>query len=247
MRTCPWRRPIPTWVWPPRVTVEVTRAVAALEAAGAVLVATATAASLDGAEGSEASAALELVRRYVPAARLVRGSSTVGTLASPGERLAIGYAALAGDSFGPAQPQLVPAERRREFEAATAALGPQWREELAVVGAATPHMNGRSRRALGPWPPYEALDEQRLPFALWERQLLDLRVALVAALGRAGLPGEVGRDVMKRLLLDLPTELSVETAHDWRAFLRWVEGLDDASLDTKVRQCLESGLYSLQL
>ena len=63
------------------------------------------------------------------------------------------------------------------------------------AGAPTPRIDGRADRWVGRWPAYEAVESEGVVEALIERELIDLRLALIHYLGEHGLPGEIGADV----------------------------------------------------
>jgi len=186
-------------------------------------------------------AALAFVGLRVPLARLDDGGALVG----PAERLAVGLAALAGDAFGPAQPDLVDQDLRSRFAGLTAKL-PGWRRRLDALGIATGPMDGHRVPSLRTWPPHEALETNRDPEALWTRELVDMHAAVVTYLGRNQLAGEVGEDLMQALIGASAAEVRPTGKYDWKAFVQWVNTIDDSSLDERMRTCLKEGKYLLQ-
>lgn len=225
-----------------RVTPQLSRLVSVLVEAGAELTERAI-TELDSGGGPS----LEAVAARVPFARLERHAASPETAAglSPSERLLIGLGVAAGDDWGAAQPELLSDQTRQALERSTDSLGPEWRRQFDLVGASTPAMNGRGRRQLAAWPPYEALDKQLTDSALQQRELLDLRVVLITAMGRERLPGLVGADLYRGLLTRAAEELRLESIHDWQSFVRWVNRLNESDFQSLFRECLEQGLYSL--
>jgi hypothetical protein len=192
-----------------------------------------------------------ILRRVVPTTRLERawmgrsGGADPRSWISPAERLRIGLEAAGGGRDGRGRSSRV-AAAIAAFERARAPLGPDWSAQLEVVGAPSVTIDGRGDRRLGWWPSYEALQDEGPIELLHERELLDLRVTVVDYLGRRSLPGEVGGDVMRRLVSRLPSELELHGPRDWIGFLRWLVALDDDSLDERMRKCLKDGLYVAQ-
>ena len=82
--------------------------------------------------------------------------------------------------------------------------------------------------------------------ALSERELLDLKLAVVGYAGRHGMPARVGRDLLTLLLGDAARRPRLESAADWEGHIRWINAdLNDAAFGKKLRQCIEAGYYSL--
>lgn len=243
LRDKAWHEDLLTTPWH-RAPPQLSRLVALLVDAGGEAADAAVESLRQGGAGDP----VEFVATRIPRARLAAFAHApeVEPGVSPSERLLLGLALLAGDDPGPPRGDLVAPPVGQRFDELKAELGPDWRRQLDVVAAATPGMNGRSRRWVGHWPPYEALDRQNVYYALWERELLDLRVWLFAHLGRHGLPGEMGADILRMLLSDLAADLKLESLRDWHSHLRWVNGRDAAYFEEKVRTCLASGLYSLR-
>ncbi len=184
------------------------------------------------------------VVRRIPAARLEAEYAARGPVSrcSPSERLALGLAALEGDGFG----DRVPLDQATiaEWNQVRGALGAGWKDRLDAAGASTPALNGRARRFVGTWPPYELLEHEKLLQGLVERQLLDVRLRLVEFLGKRQLPGEVGRD------LALPLQrragdLRLLSHRDWEGHIAWINQLSDGDLDEMLRGLLEAGLYTV--
>ena len=188
-------------------------------------------------------AAAEFVGRRVPIRRLERYRAGEATI-SISECFSIGLALSVGDAYGPARPDLLePALRERLTELSG---GDDPRPRLHRIGGATPALNGRGRRWVGSWPPYESVQNEAGLQPVIERELADLRLAVVAYLGRRGFPGEVGADLMLAVLEEMPRELKIETGRDWSGFVDWTDGMDDDYFDGRMRRCLARGLYRLQ-
>jgi hypothetical protein len=191
---------------------------------------------------------LDFLGARVPHARVereVRSRSPVSLL-STSEYLMVGLAAHDGDEYGPRdQLELEPAIRR-SFEEARGRLGGEWHERLALAGGVTPSLNGRSQPWVGTWPPYEAVETERQMAALFERQMLDLKLVIIDYLGRNRLPGVVGQDLMAMVLPKATSRPALEGVRDWEGYLRWLNLLDDDYLDDKLRQCMRQGLYTVK-
>jgi hypothetical protein len=140
---------------------------------------------------------------------------------------------------------LIPKSRSSEFHHVCSELGPDWMVKLNLAGAATPDLNGKAYRWVGAWAPYEAVEREQHTLALFERELLDLRISLLAYMGQHGLSGEVGADLMPFLLSGAGSEMRLENDRDWEGHLRWVNQLDGDYFDEKLRQCFSVGLYSV--
>jgi hypothetical protein len=187
---------------------------------------------------------LELATTVVPRARLEHSARRTPTLISPGEAWMVGVAALERPDSDPALAGAGEAlDRARR---ALDALGPDWRVRLKPVGPATPALNGSAASALGWWPPYEAIDADGRNQALIERELVDLHLSIVGYLGRHGLPGFVGSDLMRRTMEDLVSTVELGHERDWQAILLALRGLDDRYFEARMRECLRQGLYRLR-
>lgn len=227
--TTPWQRLGP----------EVTGTIAATIAAGDLIVARAVAELPTGGPHLVLAAARVPYARLESEAARPAGSPSRVSLA---ERLGLGL------DFVAEQPQpavALSAELRRELDQRIASLGPGWRGRLYAASTATPHVNGRTRRWIGSWPSYETLERERLPTALLERQALDLKLAVVRYLGAKGLPGDVGADLLARLLRRIDLLSEAET-RGWETALAWTNQLGDADFEEAFRECLQDGLYSVQ-
>lgn len=226
------------------LTPEVTRLAHLFMEIGAAI-----ARSPEGELSDSGSNRQRFLSKRIPVARLERRNEGLGSgLFSPSDLLMLGLASIEGDDLASSPPLLsVPSDLRSELEALLARLGDGWRSQLNGVGAATPRLNGRSSRWVGRWPPYEMVENESTPTALHERLLLDLRCRLVHYLGRYGLPGELGADLMLGLLRSAGTESRIETARDWEEMVRWVTQLQDSFFDNQVRELLTRGLYVADL
>jgi hypothetical protein len=187
---------------------------------------------------------LALATTVVPRARLERAARTKPALLSPGEAWMVGVAALdrtdgdaaladASDALGRARGALV-------------VLGSDWRERIDEVGVPAPALNGRVSANLGWWPPYEAVDLEGRNQGLIERELVDLHLSIVGYLGRQGLPGFVGSDLMRRTMEDLVSTVELGHERDWGSVLEALRGLDDRYFEVRMRECLRQGLYRLR-
>jgi len=192
-------------------------------------------------------------RGVIPLARLEREAMALASddgkgpkWVSPGELLNVGLE-VAGEFSGEAEsnPELEPLVAL--FRAAAEAVGPDWRDQIDRVGSPTPQINGRGNPWVGWWPPYEAIENEGPLELLNERQLIDLRLRVLEYMGRLGLAGDTGSDLMMRAVLDASLHLHIETLHDWEGFLLWLRTLDDNFFDEGMRQCFAVGLYSAQL
>ena len=130
--------------------------------------------------------------------------------------------------------------------AAIGALGAGWRDRLARPGCATPALDGRASPSLGWWPPYEAIDLDGRNQALVERELVDLHLSIVGYVGRQGLPGFVGSDLMRRTMEDLVSTVELGHERDWESVLSALSRLDDRYFEARLRECLRQGLYRLR-
>ena len=193
-------------------------------------------------------AAFDFAWARIPRARLERAAHGVAEArkVAVSEVFILGLAAVAGDAYGPAEEDLISPDLLSSIRTVQNDLGTEWRALLNRAGAATPNLNGKSRPWVGTWPSFEAIERESMTLALMERELLDLRIALLAYLGRNSLPGVVGADLMRRILNEIGAELGLESAWDWEGWIRWTEKLDDAYFDAKIRECLKDGLYRLQ-
>ncbi len=223
------------------IGLEATDLVARLVAAGGAVLAGAGKEIRGGSEGPFSAFA----ERRIPRARLERwAAGDRRARVSASEAFALGLAASAGDDFGPPLTDVVPAPGLAELGGRLA--GPTGSEALQSVGASTPHLNGRSVRWAGTWPPYEAVENEYSPLALVEREVLDLRISALAYAGRRGLPGAVAGDLAWKLLEDALATLRSESRRDWEGLLLWLDQRDDAYFDDLMRRCLSEGLYRLQ-
>jgi hypothetical protein len=187
---------------------------------------------------------LALAATVVPRARLERAAQAKHPLLSPGEAWMVGLAALDRADGDPALADSSDALGRARR--ALVALGAQWRERIDQVGVPTPALNGRLSANLGWWPPYEALDFEGRNQALIERELVDLHLSIVGYLGRQGLPGFVGSDLMRRTMEDLVSTVELGHERDWEAVLLALRRLDDRYFEARMRECLHQGLYRLR-
>jgi hypothetical protein len=193
-----------------------------------------------------------LCRSVVPVTRLeseaaVRENreSAVPLWISPAERFTIGLLAADAIADGAVIPEAVLPSLERLREAQTSA-GDGWRDSLALAGAATPALTGQGRPWVGRWPAYEAIENEGPLTPVYERELVDLRLKVLDYLGRLGLPGETGGDLMWRAVSSANRDLEIETYNNWEGFLRWLHTLDDEFFDEGMRACFADGLYSAQ-
>ena len=179
------------------------------------------------AERGEAAQALQ--RSVVPGARLERtgeanaakGANGADPSISWSERLAIGLAASEPLALG---------------------------DPLHAAGVAMPHVLSRMPRGrvwVGRWPSYENLAHDRWIAPLEERGVVDLKLAVVRFLGRRGLAGNLGPDLMGAVIADLRTVRS-EGPRDWESWVRFSSRLDDVYFEAALRRLLEQGLYQLE-
>lgn len=213
------------------------RAVAALVAGGDGILARAA----DG----DADARRFVVRR-VPDARFERWAQGRGGVISPSDRFQIGLAAFEGDRFGPSFASLLDPENRATIDALAAERDGTLREPLRMVGSPTPALNGRRHRWVGTWTPYEAVQDERGTEPIVEREIVDLRIAVLDHLGRRGIPGHVAADLIRPILADMPEEVDPATDRDWETVIRWITSMDDVYFEERLRQCMVDGLYRLQ-
>lgn len=236
-----WRRDFIETPWA-GITPELLRLVAAAAAAGGAVLDAAAAETRTRIDGP----ARAFVEVRLPSARLEAwAAGERRARVSVGERFALGLAALDGDAYGAAGTVELPAGVREGFAVARAPLGAGWRRNLDVAGAATPHLNGKGMRWSGTWPPYEAVETENGTAALAERELVDLRLAVLDFAGRRGLPAPVARDLLWRAVRDAVRGLALETRRDWESFLLWLADRDDAYFEETLRGCLRDGLYQL--
>lgn len=234
-----WYTTLVAQPWP-RVAPGTLDLVTELEAAGTDIV---VAAASDSGTGP--SPRYEVARR-IPLARLERAPGGAGPTTTVSERVMLGLAAIEPDGFGMPEALPLTPERRRRIDALREAVGPHWRTELDRLGVPTPRLNGRNRPWIGTWPPYEALEHEFSTRALHERMLVDLRLTVAAFLARADLPSVAGADITWKLFFDRPTDLRLETAHDWESFIHWLQSLGDEPWRDVFRECLTDGYYRLQ-
>jgi hypothetical protein len=235
-----WYRDVvgPTWSG---IGPEVLGVVESLVAAGSSILEDAL-AQIDGG-----GPALDFVVERIPRYRLEK-ATTVGSdshLVAPGDRLALGLAAVGGDDRGGPAPELLGDSRGEDLGRALREVG-RGLDGVDAIAAPTPHVNGRHRPWIGTWLPYEAFDREGPLAALVERELVDLRTAIAVYLARNGLPGRVGADLEAYVLTRVPRELELESAEDWESVLDWIGRLDDAYFDRGMRWCLERGYYRVR-
>jgi hypothetical protein len=191
--------------------------------------------------------ALDFVVERIPRRRLEKATA-VGPdshLVGPGDRLALGLAAVVGDNWGGPAPELFGDGGGEDLGRAIREVG-RGPDGVDAIAAPTPHVNGRHRPWIGTWLPYEAFDREGPLAALVERELVDLRIAIGVYLARHGLPGSVGADLEAYVLTRVPREIELESAEDWESVLKWIGRLDDAYFDRGMRWCLERGYYRLR-
>jgi hypothetical protein len=218
------------------VTPAAARAVAALDRAGAAIVHAALVETPEGAVFAFVAARVPRARLDAARAGDARSATTIS------EHVALALAALEGDDAGPARPDLLGGERAGLEQAGASAAVPL-REFLAAAGAALPDVDGSRRTRLRAWPAYETLAAEGGVEALRERAWLDFRLAVVAWLGRAGLPGAVGADVALQGLAEMADGLVLETERDWEGVAGFIGRLDDAFFDGRMRRCLADGVF----
>lgn len=126
---------------------------------------------------------------------------------------------------------------------ATSSPGDDPRRTLRLAGARTPTIDGATIRAFGDPPPYEVLVAEGLIDGLIERQLLDLRLAVLRYVGREGLPGTVGGDLMRMTLLDLARHLQIDTRFDYVSVIDEINAMDREYFDERMRECFAAGWY----
>ena len=206
-----------------------------------------------GGEGGVDEEALALCRGKIPSARLEAelnrrwtGDQAGRAVVGPSELFMMGLEiteqGLSGSNHSEALAGAI-----QDLEKAREVLGPGWRKQINVLGAPTITINGVGRPWVGDWPAYEALELEGPLALLNERQLIDLRLTIFNYLGEHGLPGEVGRDLMERIVMDAATTLRIETLRDWEGFLSWIGTINEDALDERMRRCFTENLYSAQL
>lgn len=225
----------------PRITPDVSGFVSTLVGVGEKVV-RASIAELAAGDGPN----LTLAKTVIPLARIERQAAdpSVLRLVSPSELLGVGLAILESAPNGPAAG--VSEADRASVLAARDRLGSDWRSLARLAGAPSPSINGRTRPWVGHLPPYEALEHEGRGEALAERLLPDLKTRVLDYLGRRGLPGEVGGDLMRQVLASLAVDLHQQGRGDWESFVAWVSSLDDRYLDERMRECLAAELYVAQ-
>ena len=139
---------------------------------------------------------------------------------------------------------LVVAEAAEAFARARAAHGEQLQDRLDETGTASPRTNGRGRRHLTAWPPWEALERERDVGLLEERGRIDLKLVVVRELGRHGLDGALGIDLMRALLDEMRT-VGAEGPRDWESWIEWTNGFDEGWVEAVLRRGLQAGRYEL--
>ena len=188
---------------------------------------------------------LSLAATVVPRARLERAArAPASALLSPAEAWMVGFAALDRASGDPAIAGA--GDQLARARDAIGALGSAWRDRLAAVGVPSPALDGKASPTLRWWPPYEAIDLDGRNQALVERELVDLHLSIVGYIGRQGLPGFVGSDLMRRTMEDLVSSVELGHERDWESVLRALQRLDDRYFEARLRECLRQGFYRLR-
>lgn len=221
-----WFEDLETTRWR-AITRPVSRAISALIDAGGEL-----------AAKSDDPKARALLERSVPRARLERGGKRLVSMA---ERLDAGLACWRERSCLAWLRQ----DTRKRVTSTMGALGDDPLVWMNAAGRPTPATDGRLEVRLGPHYPYESLEADQGNEALLERSSIDLRLRIVAYLGRRGLPGEVGRDLLLEVLEEMPRSSRIEGRGDWEGFVIWVNEIEDEHLDERMRECLRAGVYRL--
>lgn len=198
------------------------------------------------AENSNTGPRTTFVAARIPYARLAREALRAERDPSAfgrSELLAIGLAAVEGDAFGPGLPELATAAVA-DFRHQQRALGASWRSTIDRAGVPSPSLTGKTRRELGWVPPYEAVEREGRLDAQFEHQALDLKLAVIEYLGVREFPGEIGADILSRILLRA-SAAQLATVRDWTSWLAWTNELTPTTLDEVLRECFRDGLYSL--
>jgi len=198
---------------------------------------------------------LEFCRRFVAPVRLEREAAMMRDVGEPArlteislsELFLLGYQFACGEYSGGVEPTPVIAARVAALEQAKSELGGDWERRLDCVGAHTPAMDGMARSMVGDWPSYELLECRESLVVMRERLLIDLRLVVIDFLGRHRLPGEMGGDLMIRLLLGAPEELVLPTPREWDQVISWINTVDDRYFTRQMREMFVAGLYRAQL
>ena len=196
--------------------------------------------------------ALRSVAATIPAERLfARATEPRRTPLALSERLALGLALDADAGNGGSGP--IPELERvtTELRAALAPLAaatpgdsaPTTLAALDAVGAPMPSALGRATPVLVGLPSFESLDHEQTIAALLERERIELRLAVIAFLGRHALPGELGADLYALALAD-PSRPPAQVPNDWEEGVRWTVSLGDEAFGSWLRELLRSGRYS---
>lgn len=189
-------------------------------------------------------AAYRRVAAVVPTPRLERALAGEPCVALS-ERLQLGLDLLGSPGDIPAALRpLVVAEAAEAFARARAAHGERLQDRLDETGTASPRTNGRGRRHLTAWPPWEALERERDVGLLEERGRIDLKLVVVRELGRHGLDGALGIDLMRALLDEMRT-VGAEGPRDWESWIEWTNGFDEGWVEAVLRRGLQAGRYEL--
>ena len=146
------------------------------------------------------------------------------------------------DDLGAVRPEISWSER---LAIGIAVSGRPVDPRLHVAGVASLRVNGQGQPWLGRWPSYEQLSHERRTTALEERALADFKLAVVRFLGRRGVDGVIGADLMAAVVSDMRA-VKVEGPRDWESWVRFASGLGDDRFDAALRNALERGLYSLE-
>lgn len=227
----------PTWA---RVSPEALAVVESLVRAGDTIVEKAI------SELDRGGPALDFVVEQIPRYRLEAAAAASSSfLVTPSDRLALGLAAVEGGGPGGPAHGLLDNERGDEIGRALREVG-RGHDGLDAVGAPTPHVNGYHRSRFGQWLPYEAFDREGPLAALVERELVDLRITIALYLSRNDLPGSVGADLERYVIVRASDRLRLESAEDWESVLDWIGHLDDAYFERGMRWCLEQGFYRVR-
>jgi len=213
------------------------RAVTALIAAGSDI--------LNRAADGDAAARIFVLRR-IPDARFERWSRNRAGELGPSDRFMIGLAAFDGDAYGSAPAGILDPATTSTLAAIASERQGSFRANLDVVGSTTPAINGRRHRWVGTWTAYEAVEDERGTEPIVEREIVDLRLAVIDYLGRKGLPGNLGADLILPVLEDMPDEVDPATDRDWETVVRWISAMDDAYFEERLRQCMVDDLYRLR-
>jgi hypothetical protein len=205
--------------------------------------------AIDQIAADRPSSAVAFCVERLPLARLedqarLRSAGRAELLFSPSELLVLALGLVADDGFSRPSDLRLPAELESIWLAATSVLGPDWRSQIDQAGGRTPALNGRSTPWVGYWQPYELLENERLLAALIERCMIDLRFAVLRYLGKRSLPGEVAAELFRSVLREATESMRLENLRDWEGHIAWVNALDDAWFDSKLRELFTEGYYT---